>query len=311
MEEWKVVLADPLFHSIQYLLLCGGEPTMKNDLPSIVRYSLDNMPHLRKLLIATNGLVPKKAQQLIPPIVDLCNERGIEITITLSLDGIGDVHDHIRGIPGHFQKTLEAIGYYKEVQRDRPFRLKVGTTISRFNVDDLENIVAFCKLEELSVDFYMGWASRTYYKNLEAIDCIAIPLWKRHRLICFLEHLVAESPMLDSNSYYYTKLLQMLNGNRRSFPCPFSDQGIIFDAQGDIYYCTNSNRIGNSQGCKTLTKTYYDPKYLAYRREITKNVCPTCVNSCLTGVAAQKLAFPFALHLLERGLHKAGHKCRH
>jgi len=71
-------------------------------------------------------------------------ERGVQITVTVSLDGIGPVHDLVRW-PIKWEKFYANLQQYMAM----PVRLNTWTTVSVLNVDDLPNILAFVREHKL------------------------------------------------------------------------------------------------------------------------------------------------------------------
>jgi radical SAM protein with 4Fe4S-binding SPASM domain len=70
-------------------------------------------------------------------------------SVSISLDGSNaQSHDTLRGIPGHFEKTLEAL----RMMRDMGFRLQVNTTVMKGNA--LEMAKVFALLEEVGVSIW-------------------------------------------------------------------------------------------------------------------------------------------------------------
>jgi sulfatase maturation enzyme AslB (radical SAM superfamily) len=65
-------------------------------------------------------------------------QRGIEVTVTVSCDGVGPVHDLTRW-PIPWDQFVENLIVYKTM----PVRLNLWTTVSRLNQHDLVNIQAF------------------------------------------------------------------------------------------------------------------------------------------------------------------------
>ena len=296
-KEWKAVFSDKLFNNIEYLLLSGGEPTILNNLFEIIKYILPQMPRLKKLLISTNGLSQHMAAHSLPQIIDYCNKNNVQVTITVSLDGVEEIHDKIRNIPNAFRMTVETINYLKKLQDEKNFRLNVGTTIIDANIDDLDNITDFCQKNDLPVVFYTGWVSETYYNNVDRETEIEIHNDKKECLINFLSERIAESSLLNGDAYYYSEVIRMLRGNKRRMPCPFIDQGLVLDSTGDIYYCNNSRKIGNALE-ESTEQVYINGDNLPYRKYLAKNICPSCQSSCLIGISLSKQIFPYLRFLL-------------
>ncbi len=108
------------------LVITGGDPMMRPDLLDFIRYAKE----LRVALSpSATALVTKKRLESV-------REAGVART-QISLDGSRpEIQDAFRGTAGSFQRTLEIL---KEI-RDLGMSLQVGTTVSRYNVDDLEGI---------------------------------------------------------------------------------------------------------------------------------------------------------------------------
>ena len=66
--------------------------------------------------------------------------RGVDVTVTVSLDGIGAVHDIVRW-PIKWDKFYANLMKYKSM----PVKLNLWTTVSVLNIDDLPNIIAFAQ----------------------------------------------------------------------------------------------------------------------------------------------------------------------
>jgi len=113
----------------------GGEPSYSKNYKRI----LANLPpNLKTLRLNTN------CSTVLTELVDIA-QRGIEVTVTVSCDGIGKVHDLIRW-PIAWQEFYGNLMIYKTM----PVRLNLWTTVSVLNVDDLPNIQAFA--QEHSID---------------------------------------------------------------------------------------------------------------------------------------------------------------
>jgi len=124
---------------ILHLDINGGEPSYSKN----YRQILDNLPpNLQTLRLNTN------ASTVLTQLTDIA-QRGIEVTVTVSCDGIGPVHDLVRW-PIPWEKFYNNLMTYKNM----PVKLNLWTTVSILNVDDLPNIKAFA--QEHSIDH--SWA---------------------------------------------------------------------------------------------------------------------------------------------------------
>ena len=113
---------------IVHLDINGGEPSHSKN----YRHILANLPkNVTSIRLNTN--CSKVLEELLPLV-----KRGVHVTVTVSLDGIGAVHDFIRW-PIKWDKFYKNLMTYKTM----PVKLNLWTTVSVLNVDDLPNIQAF------------------------------------------------------------------------------------------------------------------------------------------------------------------------
>ncbi len=75
--------------------------------------------------------------------------------ITVSLDGLGDVHSRIRGRDGFFERTRQSLATLSQLRRERQlgFSILLKTVVMRHNVDQLEALARFADAESMEI-FY-------------------------------------------------------------------------------------------------------------------------------------------------------------
>lgn len=125
-DEALAVVNDLAKFKIPAMLLSGGEPLLRKDIFLIAEEA--KRQGLR-VTLSSNGTLITRA------IAEKIKEAGF-IYVGLSLDGIGDAHDHFRGTKGAFEKTLSAIRHCKEVGQKVGLRL----TMTRHTIQNLHEI---------------------------------------------------------------------------------------------------------------------------------------------------------------------------
>lgn len=144
---------------IVHLDINGGEPSYSKN----YKYILANLPeNVKSIRLNTN------CSTVLEELQDLCN-RGIHVTVTVSLDGIGPVHDFVRW-PITWDK------FYKNLQQymSMPVRLNTWTTVSALNVDDLPNILEFVKIHNLEHSYaYLTDPQELAVKNKDTPESLA------------------------------------------------------------------------------------------------------------------------------------------
>jgi len=124
------------------LWLSGGEPTLRHDASEIIDMFV-RRNGVRRLIIPTNGLVKSRVFDIADRA--LGEHPSLDLYLNIALDGQGETHDRIRGVPGHWEKTLDCIDALyplKEKYGDR-LRLNVNTVVCAGNYSEIEQLAEF------------------------------------------------------------------------------------------------------------------------------------------------------------------------
>ncbi len=108
------------------LILTGGDPMMREDLEKILE-------HVRKRGLRA-GIAPA-VTELLEGKLNLLKKYGIRY-ISISLDGMKEIHDSIRGVENHFEATVRIL---KRLSGPG-WMLQVNTLVARETVHDLPKV---------------------------------------------------------------------------------------------------------------------------------------------------------------------------
>ena len=125
-EQAKTMIDDLAAYGAPVMLFSGGEPLVRKDLVELASHATSKG---MRAVISTNGtlITKEKAREL----------KGVGLSyVGISLDGMEEVHDRFRGVPGAFRKALEGVA---NCQAEG---LKVGLrfTINKRNVGEIPGI---------------------------------------------------------------------------------------------------------------------------------------------------------------------------
>src|ERR1700739_2057580 len=95
------------------LRFTGGEPLLRKDFFEVLQQAKTSS--FKHIILQTNGLLLKKLNKEI-------NASPIS-NISVSIDGLKDTNDHIRGIRGYFELAMEGIRLMKNKHRSIAIRL--------------------------------------------------------------------------------------------------------------------------------------------------------------------------------------------
>jgi len=126
----------------------GGEPTASPNYKKLLK----NLPKSVKIVrINTNG------SKVIAELEELLS-KNIRVIVTLSFDGVGNVHDYVRWpvLWKNFDSNVKKYIALRETYSN--LRLNFWTTVSSLNVGDLKNIVNYATQQK--IDHAYGFCIR-------------------------------------------------------------------------------------------------------------------------------------------------------
>jgi len=289
LEEFDRILQDDIFRGIERLTLAGGEPSLRRDLVDLVRLFIARMPRLYALSMVTNGFLPDRIIELVEAILDLCQPRGIQLSVSVSIDGVGPLHEEIRGVPGGFTRVEQTIAGLQALQKTRPFWLGSAMVLMRQNLHEARRYRDWCLEHNLPPGFQIVGFHDTYVANPENQARVDFTPDQLDELYRFIAELAGERSLRNTMAYYWDDVLHMYrDGEARSTPCPFNTDSFVLDALGDVYYCLSTEKIGNVFSDGSVSQIYYHPKNLARRQMMKSQDCVRCNSGCFVGVGLKK-----------------------
>jgi MoaA/NifB/PqqE/SkfB family radical SAM enzyme len=299
LEQLEPAMAHPFWGAIENLNISGGEPTTRNDLPEMVEMFQRHLPRMRKIGINTTGLTPHRAIPMLTRIVEFAAAHDLLLSVRVSLDGIGDIHDQVRHVQRGFDKAFETIRAMQELSQRYPnFQFGIASTIFAKNLTDAGNILAWARTHNLDVVFNMLRFTDAMLNNGDLKESIGFHKREEEFMRNFFLDRVQEESVLSGQAFLYLHYADMIaNGYHRTMPCPFRSQGLLLNPYGDLHYCENSEAIGNVL-TTPAEELYFRAYNLAHREHIKNDVCPTCLSPCQVNVGAMKQFIPYAKFLV-------------
>ncbi len=140
----EIRLMDSLAQAgVSFLGFEGGEPLLRRDLPEIL-----NAAHARfHTSLVTNGWL---LEHRLPELA-----RHLDL-LFVSLDGIGETHDRLRGIPRSFERAVAGIRASRE-----EVPTVISHTVTRDNLDHAERIVELAEQLEVGLTVQIAYDYRT------------------------------------------------------------------------------------------------------------------------------------------------------
>lgn len=231
---------------VYFFNMSGGEPFMRKDLPEIVALACRYLKP-RVIHTPTNAILSDRIIEYTEKIIKIVRDYDptVPFTVKPSIDGIGDKHDEIRGVKGNFNCLLKTIeGLKKLEEKYDNFHLELGTVISNFNINDLEEIEDF--VHSLGVESYRNEVAecRTEFFNLQ--DPITPPADVYQRLIKDfarkVEENIGKKKKLARTTeamriVYYDLAGRILAEKKQIIPCYAGVSNVHINFDGGVWPC--------------------------------------------------------------------------
>lgn len=232
-EEAKYAIGEIEKLGVIYLNFAGGEPLLRNDLRELAQfaYKKNMVPSL-----TTNGtLVTKELAQSF---------RGCFDTIHVSIHGLDNLDDELKGKKGAFKKSVEGLKLFKKYSGAR---VGINFVINKYNYHQIEDILNFAR------------------KNCDFISYIPINFFPEFCLEKNIAHEVVNKLLelkeknetfVASNKNYLQLFYRNLEGKKSPVKCIAFDLSLFLGPAGEVGGCCYPFLVGNilNTDAKTLLK---------------------------------------------------------
>jgi MoaA/NifB/PqqE/SkfB family radical SAM enzyme len=278
LEEYEKTFAS-IGKNAYWFTFSGGEPTLRKDLPDMVASAYRNCrPGI--INIPTNGIqdtiIPGRIEQVLQA------SPTSEVIINLSLDGVGEKHDIIRGVKGNFARAMRTYAGLKALKgRYKNFTLGVHTVISNFNVHEFDTIYAFVR-DELKPDSFISEIAEERVE-LDTVGMgITPPLEKYQPVIERLQQGMRNAEFSGVSRVtqafrdrYYDIVKGTLLEQRQILPCMAGVASAQIAPNGDVWTCCiRAESVGNLRDHGyNFRSTWMTVKANELRRSIKAGEC--------------------------------------
>lgn len=136
-------IAQTLGGNLGVLILAGGEPFTRKDLPEIVS-SFYRHNNLESVYLMSNGQIQKRIFPDVTRILEEC--PNLNVTVAMGIDGLQDQHDKIRQKAGSWSIAIETARELKAMKKQFPrLDLQTCTCFMHSNQDTIFEWYDFLK----------------------------------------------------------------------------------------------------------------------------------------------------------------------
>ncbi|MDR0979385.1 MAG: radical SAM protein [Lachnospiraceae bacterium] len=241
--------------------ITGGEPFIRTDIKEIVRelYKKTN-----RIVISTNGFFTDR-------IIDLCKEFP-KIGIRISIEGLKETNDTIRGIPDGFDRGYNTLKTLVEMGHPD---VGFGMTVQDMNCKDL--VPLYNLSNELNMEFATATLHNSFYfvkKDNKIADKLMVAK-EFENLIN--ELLKSKSPKKWFRAYFNHGLINYIYEQPRLLPCEMADDAFFVDPYGDVMPC---NGLKDKLSMGNLNDNTWDEIWNSKQAKDIRSCVKKCDRNC-------------------------------
>lgn len=258
--------------NFKFVNITGGEPFVRRDLDEIVEVMYKKSD---RIVISTSGWHTDRIIKMV--------EKFPNIGIRVSIEGLSQRNDDLRGREGSFDRALRLLMTLKEMgSKDIGF----GCTVSNKNSDDMLWLYKLSR--EMGMEFATAAFHNSYYfhKDDNAITNQDEVIGNFHKLI---EMLMKEnSPKSWYRAFFNLGLINYIREKPRMLPCEAGTANFFIEPYGDVYPCNGleerywKESMGNIRDVKSFEELWQSEQ--AHK---VRGMVRTCAKNCwMVGTAA-------------------------
>ena len=252
--------------------ITGGEPFQREDIEDIVEVMFRKAP---RIVISTSGWHEERILKLA--------QRFPNIGIRVSIEGMEETNDGLRGRKGGFERGYRLLKTLKEMGiKDIGF----GITLSNLNHGDLMQLYGLSK--ELGLEFATAAFHNSYYFHKED-NLISEKEAVNADIEKLINALLRENhPKCWFRAFFNLGRINYINGGRRMLPCEAGSTNFFIEPYGEVYPCNGlepniwKQSMGNIRDFKTFDELWFGEKAQQVRAKV--RCCPK--NCWMVGTAA-------------------------
>lgn len=158
VEEVRRVFSNPLLKNLKWVNVLGGEPTIRHDISDIIQAIYEDT-NLSGIGLNTNGFATDMVLKRITQILEISKSnpetQKKRLNVVISVDGVGDIHNKIRGISRGFERICDTLKQL-QILKSNDSRLSVGLSccVQPQNLHGLLDLENFAREKNVTISFF-------------------------------------------------------------------------------------------------------------------------------------------------------------
>lgn len=275
-EDLKKILSAQIFSRVESVGINGGEITLLSEFEKLVDVIL-TIKSLKSLHIITNGILDKRLLEYLIIAKEKCKSKGVLVNCCLSIDGVGHIHDQVRGIPNSFIRSERILTEMKNNYLKYCDNFTIGCTISKYNIPYIIEVDNYLSQFPFYVEYHLAVPNKRIRTFDDYDDYYILADRRKTRLaqeFFFAKFNDKKLKLSDRIKYFINYEFLSDNHKKRLARCEYLYRDITVDENLNLYLCaTASEKAGNLSGGVNEIATNKELNKLA---KTNKSYCNGC-----------------------------------
>ena len=258
--------------SLKFVNVTGGEPFQRKDLKRRLAVSFSKAP---RVVISTSGWHTERIIQMA--------KKFPQIGIRISIEGLSQRNDDLRGRDGGFDRGLKVLLKLREMGiKDRFRHYGIQSKFRRYAL-----VVPSC-CKELKMEFATAAFHNSYYFHKDD-NVISNKEEVKENFHTLIEDLLKENnPKSWFRAFFNLGLINYINNGKRMLPCEAGTANFFIEPYGDVYPCNGlEDRIWKRSMGNIRDYSRFEDLWYSDQAEKVRTLVRQCPKNCwMVGTAA-------------------------
>jgi MoaA/NifB/PqqE/SkfB family radical SAM enzyme len=280
-------ISETLGGNLGVLVLAGGEPFTRKDLPEIARAFYTNN-RLESIYITSNGQIQKRILPDVTRMLDECPR--LNVTVALGIDGMKEQHDKIRQKPGSWEIVIDTARQLQAMKREYP-RLDVQTCtcFMNSNQDAILDWYDFLKYElkpdKVNINYIRPPAADPQELDIDQARYakLAAMIEQDSRRGAIKNHYAGDNGFFKAalDVYMHGLIAKTQATQQAQLTCYAGTAGGVIYDEGTVSSCENLEPVGNLRDYDwNFRKLWLSPAMQARRKKAAAGCFCTHESNC-------------------------------
>jgi MoaA/NifB/PqqE/SkfB family radical SAM enzyme len=280
-------ISETMGANLGVLVIAGGEPFTRKDLPEIAKAFYENNK-LESIYLMSNGQIQQRIMPDVARILDEC--PNLNVTVALGIDGLEEEHEKIRQKPGSWARAIDTARQLQQIKAETP-RLDIQTCTCFMNSNQ-DRI--FDWYDFLKHDLKPDKVNVNYIRPPSMIPKeLDIDIARYHQLTEMIGRDSAHSALKNEYSgdagffkaaidvYMHDLIAKTALEGRPQLRCFAGDAGGVIYDEGSVSSCENLDSVANLRDYDwDFSKLWYSPEMNARREKVADGCFCTHESNC-------------------------------